>query len=508
MMGGDRRFHIGYADLVMAGLALIAFMYTAARVYSMSITFDEAWAFKSVLEPQELSMYKHFSGLFYKDANNHLLNTVSMRLTTWIFGYEEWSLRLPVFCAHLLFLFFTWRLARDLDSPMIGIAMFTVLNFNPFVLDFFSIARGYGLAMGLAAGSLWYFSRYFRTGCTRSLIRGLWFSSLAVFANLSFLNLYCALLCMYLAREIFLYWQLSGPQGLWPFIRTRLKGDRSRVAVNLWVTFVINGVFIARLAHAGALIHGTDLGLWAGTVQSLIESTLYGEHYAIANVSLLVPVVQATLITLIVVSVACKMAGVSKLLGDDTLYLGLLLLCGLSVFLQNVLFSVPYPLDRTALLFFPLYVLALFTGIGTLATRGPGVVKVMSAFFLAAVTTAAGAHAAGTMNLESTYLWRYDEESEVIMRNIARDVSKLTGEGPFVINIDREWRFQASFNYYIFLLGLNDFAEVVRKRGLPDPGATYIVMDQGMIELDTAPLISVAQWKKQPLKVMRRPAAD
>ena len=508
MVDGGRRFHFGYADLAMAGLALIAFVYTAIRIYSMSITFDEAWAFKYFLEPRDLSVLKHFFSLFYKDANNHLLNTLLMRLTTWIFGYEEWSLRLPVIGAHLLFLFFSWQLARDLDSPMMGIALFVALNFNPFVLDFFSIARGYGLAMGLTAASLWFFARYFRSGCTRSLIRGLWFSSLSVFANLSFLNVYCALLAMYLAREIYLYRRQPGPGALWPFIRIRLKGDRNRIATNLWVTFIINGIFIARLGHAGALVHGTDLGFWPSAVGSLIESTLYGERYAFANVSLLVSVIQVTLIVLVMASVACKLAGASKILDDDTLYLGLLLLCGISVFLQNVLFSVPYPLDRTTLLFFPLYVLAIFTGVRALVRCGPKVVRVVCVAFLALLTAATAAHAARTMNLDSTYLWRYDEESEAIMRQIARDARGLTGDGPLVINIDREWRFQSSFNYYLFLLGLNDFAEVVRVRELPDPGATYIVMDQGMIKSDIGPLIEVAKWKKQPLRVMRRPAPD
>lgn len=497
------------SDLALAVLSIIALSYTVVRVFSLSITYDEAWAFKSILAPRDLSLYKHFSSLFYKDANNHFLNTVLMRLGTWILGYDEWVLRLPVLGGHLMYLYFTRQLARDLHKGFAGVAVFTVLNFNPFVLDFFSIARGYGLAMGLMAGSLFYFSRYFRGGCNNnSLIWGLWFASLSVFANLSFLNVYCALLCMYFAREFYLNRRRDEPHPPWPLIKGLLKGDNNRIALNLLVTFGLNGLFIARLANAGALVHGTDDGLWDGSIASLIEYTLYGEPYWWVSTQLIIGMVKGTLVVLIPGYLACKTFTASSILDDDTLYLGLLLLCGLSVYLQNILLSVPFPLDRTTLLFFPLFVLTVFTGLIGIARYAPAWINLLCTAYLLVLSTAAGVHALKTMNLDSTYIWRIDEESEAIMQKIADDSGGLEGDGPFVINIDREWRLESGFNYYIFKLGLDNFTEVVRKRGLPDPESTYIIMDRRMIDASAGPLIPVARWSKQPLWVMRLPAQE
>ena len=80
--------------------------------------------------------------------NNHLLNTFLMRLCSTLFGNSELSLRAPNILAHVLYLVSSILLLRRLQHVLLQVVGFVFLNLNPFMLDFFFLARGYGLALG------------------------------------------------------------------------------------------------------------------------------------------------------------------------------------------------------------------------------------------------------------------------------------------------------------------------------------------------------------------------
>ena len=140
-----------YRDIfiIVSGLAL--FIYIVLRAYLLSFTVDENGTYgmfvsRGIVLPE---VYDHFS------ANDHPLNTAMMIFFEKIFGSGELSLRFPNVLAGLLYLFSTAMMVRRMRPALFSAAAFLVLNLNPYLVQYFSLARGYGLACGLTAFAFW-----------------------------------------------------------------------------------------------------------------------------------------------------------------------------------------------------------------------------------------------------------------------------------------------------------------------------------------------------------------
>jgi len=119
-------------------LTSLSFMLLVLVKSSVSqFSFDEAYTFMQ---------YVYTDNIFNVGiANNHLLNTVLMYFFSFI-GNSEFILRLPniIFsCAYFLVSYFV---SRKLNYPILSLSIF---YFAPYLIDFFSIARGYGISASL-----------------------------------------------------------------------------------------------------------------------------------------------------------------------------------------------------------------------------------------------------------------------------------------------------------------------------------------------------------------------
>jgi hypothetical protein len=104
-----------------------------------------------------------------------------------------------------------------LSSPSLRVAGFVILNVNPYLVDFFSLSRGYGIAFGLMAGSLWYLNRFLQTDLEPRYSRlSLGLAALAVTAHLTLIHLLVTL-----AAVVVLATVLSAPAGTPFFARVR-----------------------------------------------------------------------------------------------------------------------------------------------------------------------------------------------------------------------------------------------------------------------------------------------
>lgn len=153
----------------------------AYRAATQSITADEAFT------------YNHFAAAplheavrFY-DANNHVLNSALIRLSTALFGLSEFTVRLPSLLGGALYLMLALRLSRLLfgGGPAVLFSV-ALLGLNPFVLDYLSAARGYGMALAFLLAALDQMVRYLMDGGRPRLYRAALALALAVAANLAF----------------------------------------------------------------------------------------------------------------------------------------------------------------------------------------------------------------------------------------------------------------------------------------------------------------------------------
>ena len=134
----DRRILFG--NLIIVSLIVINII----RAYQQSITHDEALTYR---------MFVHHGWrniLWSFHSNNHVFNSLLIKIAIWIFGVSHFTLRIPALIGGFLYLLAAERLCRTFCRSISGyVLILLALTTSPFILDYLSIARGYSLALGL-----------------------------------------------------------------------------------------------------------------------------------------------------------------------------------------------------------------------------------------------------------------------------------------------------------------------------------------------------------------------
>jgi hypothetical protein len=372
---------------------------------------------------------------------------------------SEWSLRLPNVVAHALYLTFGLLLLRDLEDPWLSVAGFAFLNLNPFVLDFFSVGRGYGLAMGLSAGSLYCFRRAWNaTGLIPTaglLLLSLTFASLADLGNYVWLNLHVPLL----AVSLFVIWTRYHPC-TFSFRRdgrtalATAKFDGPALAATAFIAGA-NGWFIYNLVRRmwtlreqGELYVGGETGFVTDTIGSLVTASFYNQTYpeVLRNV-----IIAVTVAVLLVATAAALLRIRSEgRISFAGILAAVLVLAILAPVLQHHLFKTLYPTDRTALYYLHIACLAgvFLLDEGAHPRRiGRALTTICSLIVIVAMLF----HFSKTANLTKTYIWAYDAATRQVMLDIGEYFD--SAGRPQRVTLANFWAFEPSINYYRARLG-------------------------------------------------------
>ena len=174
--------------LVRAGLAAV-FAFSVIRAATQSVTPGEAWNYVEYVAPAWKEALSHY------DTNNHVLNTLLVRISTARIHLTEFSLRLPSLLFGALYLLAVYRLARRWFSGRMFLAVAGLVTLNPMVMDAMSEARGYGMALALLMWALiWVLEAWDRGGELRPAVGVL--LGLSAAASLAFLAPAAALILL------------------------------------------------------------------------------------------------------------------------------------------------------------------------------------------------------------------------------------------------------------------------------------------------------------------------
>jgi hypothetical protein len=117
------------------------------------ITHDEAFSY-GVYVPKSIKAILSFKEDV--SANNHIINTLFMKLMSGI-GFEQVGmLRLLSASSYLVLLFSLFFLIYKENNRYASL-LYLIVCCNPYLLDFFAMARGYGVSFGLMVLSLYLF---------------------------------------------------------------------------------------------------------------------------------------------------------------------------------------------------------------------------------------------------------------------------------------------------------------------------------------------------------------
>jgi hypothetical protein len=428
--------HSKYFFILFAGLL---FAYTSIRAYKLSFTIDEGFSFIFYA----LDSYRNIFIFKLLDPNNHVLNSIGMKFFSSWLPLCEFTLRMQSLIAHIVYMIFTWLILRNFNSTPYRLAAWLLLNLHPFMLDFFSLARGYALSWAMLAGSLYFLKTTIENDIKKgfNILLCFIFGAFAVVASFPLLNYYIALMVVCGGMALYLAYE-----------KKKLNISRTWLRIYLVSVLVISTLLLIytfnitfKLQRGGFLYFGGNNGLWKDTAGSLIESTVFGTSYgAVATVvlSILAVILPAGSVLYVFARIRYYKDPVAKYAFFMTL-LALLFIISSGLMMQHALLGTRFLLERAAIFILIIFIIILAH---LLYYISPGKWHIPIALLIAALPLF---HFARTANLSYFLKWKSEACTKEMMLELGRihDTTSVQKEMFF----QPEWLFATSTMFYQYL---------------------------------------------------------
>jgi hypothetical protein len=491
--------------LVLLSLALLG--YSIARASLVSYNNDEALTFLYHARSSVVDIVNYNSRIM--PSNNHMLNSLLMKASSALLGESELALRLPNVLAHAVYLTTCLLLVRAYAPAILRPFALIVLSLNPYFLEFFSLSRGYGLAVASMMCSLFFALR--AADPHRNLARHLWpaaiFASVTVLASIPFVNFCVAMFAVLGAIVLWRSRPTSLDQATWrAWLGRALRGSLPLLVSGLAVVAVMLPP-ILKLRQLNHFYIGGTIGFWTDTVGSLVDGSLYNVFYEDAAM----PVVQVFVAVMLLLSAGLLVVRLVRRQADahltlTAIVLALVLLMSVSSIAQHQLLGVNYLKGRIGIMFVPLFsllVLNFFLSLGKLlqGTRF-SLVSPVAIVLLAALL---GFHAANTLNTSYSAVLRGNASTRQMIDDLTAHYESTYGQDGTPVKVGISAGFKPVVEYYIVTrqlewLKLQEF-NTLRE----DYDYYYYDVDDGvvlnkknLIRLDTYPLTGGVLATKVP----------
>ena len=125
---------------------IISAVYLRLAAISLPIRSDEAWTYLNYIVQPVLWIIAE-----YTSPNNHILHTLSAKLSISLFGDSAFTMRLPALIAGLIAIPLAYRLFNRLAGEAVALLAATTCAVWPMLVDYSANARGYSMVV---AGTL------------------------------------------------------------------------------------------------------------------------------------------------------------------------------------------------------------------------------------------------------------------------------------------------------------------------------------------------------------------
>lgn len=346
----------------------------------MPITYDEASTFFRYIN---LGNYWPGDGLW--DANNHILNSFLSIWSYRIFGVDEIWLRLPNVLASLIYFLAAVQLSLHIENKRLKWLLLLALCGNHFVLEFFSVTRGYGLSMAFLLLSVLSIYKWSSGGSFFGLMIGLASLQLATLSNLSLL----------VVNILMFLWVVT-----WLLLKLRTKIVASLIAIGAagWcLKWFIELSF--EYKERGLLYYGSGAGFWEATLGSLAE-------FGFPAVETVFPCVSLVIFGALAVSVMMYL--IKRGLDHQILFSYLFFGALAAVMFMHHFMEVNYPEDRVAMHFLVLLPLALVFLLDKLASEADGLKTLRVLMTSSLLLLLVPINTLVSVNLTHIQLWKED----------------------------------------------------------------------------------------------------
>ncbi len=406
------------------------FLVVLYKAFQVPITHDEAYT--ALIYPK----YSYWQLMMYPSSytNNHILNTLLVKLLISMFGLEQWLVRLPNILAFLVYTLAVFRITRSVtrrDSPLflLGAVLFLC---SSYFLDFFSLCRGYGLSNSFCALSISFLLTGAKQGKTRDLWLAFLFGLLASYANFSSLIFWVSVTAM-----VFFYL-------FWSF-RDSIRKLALHLAL-LAVSCIGYGLLILspilKMQQDNMFRFFSAANFYSDTMLNLAHHIRTGD-FSITWADHLIAVL---LIGAVLTNVLYILFRFMKAHRDPEWFRQPAFITGMAVLLtvlvnvlQHILLKTPYLSGRIGLFYFPLFISALVAFLGTFMP-----LKRQAIAGMASILVSCGllVNLGGTLSLRSVQEWWFDANTFTVLDLLN------TVEKDHVVRLHTDWTYYPSFAFY------------------------------------------------------------
>ena len=422
-----------FATLLL-GVALLIYM--AIRAVKVGFTHDESSSFMNLIHEPVKDVF--FNERNWQAANNHLINTFCMQLGYHFFGAAEWALRWGSVVAGLIFVVYVFRTIK-LWLPVASwwfFSAFCIFVLNHFIIDFFSLARGYGLCVAFEMAALYYFFRWIKQKKSSDLLKSGAALGVGILSNFVLLDFMAA---FFLTVTIVFYVENKNNLSFTKWLQLIILP-----ALPILITILLIFQPMRWISAKGEFEYGPQ-GFWE-TWRVLVERFMYHPSADYSWVKVVVLVV-ATLLFLglgYTIFKRFKTAGIDS---HPVLFYATLLtvFTMLMTTIQHYLVGANYLIGRTAILFYPLLsaVVALYLiDLKSNTSNAHVKWKLVTAFIII--------NFCSQLNLRFALEWPYDENTKA-----ATIFVNQQGDTTHKITYGVGWLYYSTTMFYQETLGLN-----------------------------------------------------
>jgi hypothetical protein len=349
-----------------------------------------------------------------------------MKLEILLFGRKDWAVRLHILAAFVLCYYYVYQTLKLFTSSATRQTLYLlVIFFNPYLLDFFGLARGYALSMAAYAAAFYYFIRYADTLSLltlRKVFIALFISVWSNFSALYFLLLFSGLI-------------------VWVVFRNRGQIDYKKhllyVAIAGCAAMIV--VFIPLMQTlASKDTFGGKTGIFQDCVVQYINQFIHFDHHISrretwpSGLKLTEVLAALFLLTWAMMHFISFLFPAEKPL-TNVQYYTLVLLAGVAVLAKSLFVwkGVPYPTARTELLFsMPFYM-------GVCATAERIILQYKKAVLILYVYVALLAyHFGSAVTFENTLEWWQNGDAKRVLRCLQHDLKDEKSDRILVFGVE------------------------------------------------------------------------
>lgn len=423
--------------LIIAFLSAMLFIIAVKKAITAAITWDEAFTYFEFIKTGNL-----FPGAGGgMAANNHLLNTWISYFFTSVFGVNEFTLRLGNLLFYAVYLGASCWLALRSANFSTTLAVFALLNLNPYLFDFFCLSRGYGIAHSCLMLSIVFTDAHFRT-CKDVFLKGMILSALTgMLAGAMLLPVFGFLYIIVFYLNPLIESKISGRYQLTNTIKNSLNRLHAGLHLAFIISMIAGATYLIMLQKFNAFLFGGNNGVLNDMIFSIIRNSYYQSGLTTLNY-----VIAASFFLLLLFSsrgLFKKVVPYFVLTERKTIFV--LLLTVISILSLSAImfycFSTPLPYERTALY---LYILAAsLVSINLIDLKK----TTWLLSFLCMVTAISfGIHFILSFNLKTFHDWQPDADAPLMITDIS--ASYVKGKSK-VINAVASLELELPLRFYL-----------------------------------------------------------